>query len=151
MKRTTRKGEAEMYCIGLEDIIANAMIEVLEERQSESNSNQCKQCNTIIIAVKDLEEYGKEVLNYINRNAKYSCERALVTLSEESVARMYRNYSDFFVKINSKDNQVVALRLSRGKTLADLKKRFRRYQNSNVVNAFKSEKALNILRTENYC
>ena len=64
------------YYIGIEDLAANAMIEILEKKQKDGQSIE----SALSVTLKDLEEYGAEVVRYINQTFE---EKALLILSRE--------------------------------------------------------------------
>lgn len=49
---------------------------------------------TLAVTLKDLEEYGAEVVRYINKEKK-----ALLVLSRASTSYMFQNYSDFLKRL----------------------------------------------------
>lgn len=102
------------YYIGIEDLAANAMIEILEEKKK-----ACDQIEEgISVSLRDLEAYGTEVVRYINTQTE---EKAFLILSRASTVCMFRNYSDLFEEVDEGD---MAIKLRKGKTVEDLKLRF---------------------------
>ena len=121
------------YYIGIEDLAANALIEILSKEDKDS-------CNRHVIALKELEKYGTEVVRYLNEQ---NGEKALLILSRASTQYMFRNYSDFFEEVETEEGTAIALR--EGKTVEDLVKKFRTYMAVDLINAFISEKTVKVL------
>lgn len=122
------------YYIGIEDLAANAMIEILEKKQKEGIIEEKPLKVTLI----DLEEYGAEVVRYIN---KETTEKALLILSRASTIYMFRNYSDFFEEVDDES----AIKLREGKNVDDLKEKFRTYKANDLINAYMAEATVKVL------
>ena len=129
------------YYIGIEDLAANAMIEILEKKQEDGKSME----GALSVTLKDLEEYGAEVVRYIN---KTSHEKALLILSRASTVYMFRNYSDFFEEAEEGES---AIKLREGKTVEDLKTKFRTYKAYDLINAYMAESTVKILYGKYNC
>lgn len=117
------------YYIGIEDLAANALIEILRKKENKENS-QC------IVTLKELEKYGAEVVRYLDGQG----EKALLILSRASTNHMFRNYCDFFEEIESEEGTAIALQ--KGKTVEDLIEKFRTYIAVDLVRAFMSEETV---------
>lgn len=122
------------YYIGIEDLAANAMIEILEKKSREGIFEN----DSVVVTFKDLEDYGAEVVRYINNETK---EKALLILSKASTEFMFRNYSDFFEEVDDES----AIKLREGKTVEDLKEKFRTYKAWELINAYMAETTVKIL------
>jgi hypothetical protein len=122
------------YYIGIEDLAANAMIEIVEKKSKEGIFEN----NSVVVTLKDLEDYGAEVVRYIN---KETTEKALLILSKASTDFMFRNYSDFFEEVDDES----AIKLREGKTVEDLKEKFRTYKAWELINAYMAETTVKIL------
>lgn len=129
------------YYIGIEDLAANAMIEILEKEQKDGGSVG----DYLSVTLRDLEEYGAEVVRYIN---KTSNEKALLILSRASTVYMFRNYSDFFEEA---DEGEPAIRLREGKTVEDLKTKFRTYKAYDLISAYMAESTVKVLYAKYNC
>ncbi len=129
------------YYIGIEDLAANAMIEILEKKQKDGKSIE----SVLSVTLRDLEEYGAEVVRYINQT---SDEKALLILSRASTEYMFRNYSDFFEAI---DEEEAAIKLREGKTVEDLKEKFRTYKAFDLISAYMAETTVGILYAKYNC
>lgn len=137
-----RKEEINMcYYIGIEDLAANAMIEILEKKQKDGKKME----SVLSVTLKDLEEYGAEVVRYINQK---SDERALLILSRASTEYMFRNYSDFFEAV---DEGEPAIKLREEKTVEDLKEKFRTYKSLDLISAYMAEATVEILYAKYNC
>lgn len=122
------------YYIGIEDLAANAMIEILEKKQADGINDQMQP----VVTFRDLEEYGSEVVRYINQETN---EKALLILSGAATDNMFRNYSDFFEEVDDES----AIKLREGKTVVDLKETFRSYQAYDLIMAYMAEATVKIL------
>lgn len=123
------------YYIGIEDLAANAMIEILEKKQQEQEN--IEEIN-LSVSLKDLEDYGAEVVRYLNNETS---EKALLILSRESTDYMLKNYSDFF----EEDDNESAIKLREGKTVEDLKNKFRTYKAADLISAYMAKTTVKIL------
>ena len=126
-------GRHMCYYIGIEDLAANALIEILQTKAKEDFS-QC------IVTLKELEKYGAEVVRYLDEEKG---EKALLILSRASTTHMFGNYSDFFEEIETDQGTAIALR--EGKTVEDLIERFRTYLAIDLIHAFMAEKTVRVL------
>lgn len=123
------------YYIGLEDLVANAMIEILEKKQQEQED--IKEIK-LSVSLKDLEYYGAEVIKYLNNKTS---EKAFLILSRASTDHMLKNYSDFF----KENNDESAIELREGKTVEDLKNKFRTYKATNLISAYMAKTTTKML------
>ena len=110
------------------------MIEIVEKKSKEGIFEN----NSVVVTLKDLEDYGAEVVRYIN---KETTEKALLILSKASTDFMFRNYSDFFEEVDDES----AIKLREGKTVEDLKEKFRTYKAWELINAYMAETTVKIL------
>lgn len=129
------------YYIGIEDLAANAMIEILEKKRKDGYDTDAP----LSVTLRDLEEYGAEVVRYINQQTE---EKALLILSRTSTMYMFRNYSEFF---EESDEEESAIRLREGKTVEDLKLKFRTYKAFDLINAYMAESTVKILYEKYNC
>ncbi len=113
------------FYIGIEDLAANALIELL------SLSNK-----TRFITYKQLENYGAEVVRFLNQKG----DEAVLILSRERTNDMYRNYSEFFEEINTESG--LGIQLKKDKTCEDLIDKFRGYLAWDVLLAFINEQTV---------
>mgnify|MGYP004593077545 CR=1 FL=1 len=123
------------YYIGLEDLVANAMIEILKKKQQEQED--IKEIK-LSVSLKDLEYYGAEVIKYLNNKTS---EKAFLILSRASTDHMLKNYSDFF----KENNDESAIELREGKTVEDLKNKFRTYKATNLISAYMAKTTTKML------
>lgn len=112
------------YYIGIEDLAANALIEILQTKKA---SESCY----YPVTFKELEDYGAEVVRYLDQEKG---EKALLILSRAHTTNMFRNYSDFFEEIETPKG--TAIILQKGKTVEDLIEKFRIYNASDLIIAF---------------
>lgn len=124
------------YYIGIEDLAANALIEILQTKEEQDLSQY-------VVTLRELEKYGAEVVRYLNKEKK---EKALLVLSRASTLHMFRNYSDFFEEVETEEGRAIALQ--KGKTVEDLKEKFRIYLAMDLVNAFMNKKTVKVLHAK---
>ena len=74
------------FYIGIEDLAANALIEILQSKNGDDSQN--------IVTYAELEKYGAEVVHYLGEQG----EKAVLILSRENTNHMLCSYSDFFVE-----------------------------------------------------
>lgn len=130
---SVKRGKNMCFYIGIEDLAANALIEILQTKKEDRS-----QCS---VTYAELENYGTEVVHYLNTKG----EEAVLIFSRESTNFMLRNYSDFFEE--TEDGTAIALR--EGKTVSDLIIRFRTYLAFDVMMAFMAENTVQTLKREN--
>lgn len=126
------------YYIGIEDLAANALIEMLQTKEEQDLSQYA-------VTLKELEKYGSEVVRYLNKEKK---EKAHLILSRASTLHMFTNYFDFFEEVETSEGWAIALQ--RGKTVEDLKEKFRTYLAIDLVNAFMSKTTVKVLHAKGY-
>lgn len=111
--------------IGIEDLVANAIIELAE------NNKERK------VLLKDLDEYGAMVVKYLNENN----EKAMLILSTERTNVFLHDYSNYFETYC--DNGVdEGIKLKESVEIADLWDKFRCYLSADVIRAFMDMNAL---------
>ncbi len=115
------------YYIGIQDLVANALIELVD------NDKEGK------VSFKKLNEYGAKVLDVLNENG----ERAVLVLSRDDTNRFIHNCTNYF-KIESQDNEEYVC-LKEGVTTDELRDVFRLYTTYQVLQAFVDEKSLKAL------
>ena len=72
------------FYIGIEDLAANALIELLQKEENRS-----------FITYKELERYGTQVVSLLSERG----EKAVLLLSRENTNAMFRDYSEFLKRI----------------------------------------------------
>ena len=125
------------FYIGIEDLAANALIEVLKTK--EENEQLSKYCVTFA----ELENYGTQVIRHLNAKG----EKAILILSRENTTMMFRNYSDFFEEVVTPEG--IAISLREGKTVSDLIDKFRTYLAFDVMMAFMDSATVQVLKVSN--
>lgn len=110
--------------IGIEDLAANALIEILNKNQKN------------FVTYAELEAYGAEVVSILNAQG----EKAVLVLSRENTNNMFRNYSDIFEELDSENGLGIALK--EGITIDTLIDKFRGYLAWDVLLAFIDDKSL---------
>lgn len=107
--------------IGIEDLAANALIELMEKSQKRQ------------VLFSDIERYGAYVLKILNEEE----EQAILIMSQEKTAEFLHDYSQYFELY---DNGVEeGIRLKRDVSVDDLWTTFRGYLSADVMMAFMSE------------
>lgn len=117
------------FFIGIEDLAANALIEVL-------SVGGCR-----FLTYSKIETYGNKVVEILNEDE----ERAVLILSRNSTSAMYSDYSDFFEEKVINGERGIFLR--EGKNVEDLITNFRGYLPLSVLLAFvdpRSRQALGV-------
>lgn len=114
--------------IGIEDLAANALIEVMSKDESKR-----------FVSYEELESYGAEVVNFLNTKG----EKAVLILSRESTNAMFRNHSDIFEETVSDDQ--LGIQLKTNITIEELIIKFRGYLAWNVLLAFISKQTVSKL------
>lgn len=104
--------------IGIEDLAANALIEIF-------NYNDKK-----FVSYKELENYGAEVVNILHEKG----EKAILILSRENTDALFRNYSDFFEERQFESEFGIALKANI--SVENLEEEFRGYLALDVLLAF---------------
>lgn len=115
------------FYIGIEDLAANALIEVL--RKSEKR----------FLTYQEIERYGSVVVEIL----KEQNEKAVLILSRENTHAMFRNYSEFFEE--KEENGVKGIYLKDHKEVSDLIQQFRGYLALDVLMAFVNERSVQTL------
>ena len=109
------------FYIGIEDLAANALIEILQEPEKKDNP---------IVTYECLESYGAAVVQLLLEKGG----KAVLILSREDTNAMFRNYSAFFEEVMTEKG--LGIKLKQGKDVDDLVKAFRGYLAWDVLMAF---------------
>lgn len=83
------------FYIGIEDLAANALIEILTKNSEKR-----------FVSYEELENYGAEVVKFLCEKG----EKAILILSRDCTEAMFRNYSDFLKNNNQMGNLVYYLK-----------------------------------------
>ena len=111
--------------IGIEDLVANALIELMEK-------SNCRR-----VSFETLINYGAMVLSVLRQNG----EEAIFLLSKEHTNELIRNYSDYFdIEHDELNGDNIALKSD--KTVDDLRNRFRAFLTIDCLLAFIDSKSL---------
>ena len=116
------------FYIGIEDLAANALIELLQNEENRS-----------FITYKELERYGTQVVRLLSERG----EKAVLLLSRENTNAMFRDYSEFFEEDSYAGNE--GIRLRTGKSRKDLIVQFRGYLALDVLMALVDERSVSAL------
>ena len=116
------------FYIGIEDLAANALIELLQKEENRS-----------LITYKELERYGTQVVRLLSERG----EKAVLLLSRENTNAMFRDYSEFFEEDSYDGNE--GIRLRAGKSRKDLIVQFRGYLALDVLMALVDERSVSAL------
>ena len=111
--------------IGIEDLAANALIELMEK-------SDCRE-----VSFETLINYGTVVLSVLRQNG----EEAVFLLSKEHTNELIRNYSDYF-EVNRNVINGDSIILKPDKTVDDLRNRFRAFLTVDYLLAFIDSKSL---------
>lgn len=115
------------FYIGIEDLAANAMIEMM------------KKGGQRFLTYSEIEMYGAEVVQIL----KDSGEKAVLILSRENTDALFRNYSEFFEE--SERGGKRGIKLKENKKVEDLIKQFRGYLALDVLLAFMDQRSVQVL------
>lgn len=115
------------FFIGIEDLAANALIEVLAKG------------NRRFLTYREIEAYGNKVVEILNENE----EKAVLILSRNNTHAMFSDYSDFF-KEQEQDGER-GIFLKEEKSVEDLITAFRGYLALDVLLAFVDQRSLEVL------
>lgn len=116
------------YYIGIEDLVANALIEIVDK--TEKNE----------VSFLKLNEYGAIVLRTLNEQK----EEAILLLSRDRTNAFIHNCTNFF-NIRDEENGDTIISLKEGITTNQLRKQFRTNIAFDVLLAFVNEKCLRVL------
>ncbi len=113
--------------IGIEDLVANALIELVEKSEKRE------------VLFRQLDEYGAKVIKYLNDKQ----EQAVLVLSKERTTKFLHDYSDYFeLFVNGMDE---GIRLKPGIPVSQLWKKFRGYLSVDVMLAFMDKMSISAL------
>lgn len=115
------------YYIGIEDLAANGLIEIL------------KKSNRRFLSYEEIDKYGSEVVQILSENG----EKAILILSRDRTADFFRNYSDFFIEEEHSGKKGIALR--ENIKCEDLINKFRGYLALDVLLAFINSQSTSVL------
>ena len=115
------------FYIGIEDLAANAMIEML------------KKGGQRFLTYDEIEMYGAEVIQILKENG----EKAVLILSRENTDALFRNYSEFFEAGEQNGKKVIKLKAE--KEVDDLIQQFRGYLALDVLLAFMNQRSVQVL------
>lgn len=104
------------FKIGIEDLVANALIEDPEEK---------------FISYSKIENYGAKVVNFLNKQQK---DDAILVFSRDRTNRMLRDYSNFFEEINLENE--LGIKLRDGIKQEELINAFRGYLTFSLLQAY---------------
>ena len=107
------------YFIGIEDLAANAAIELLKVEKPVD-----------FISYRQLEEYGKAAVEYLKSKGK----KAVLVLSRQGTQSMLQAYPEYFME--QEDQGISGIRVRPGITREQLTKKFRGYLPLDVLLAF---------------
>ena len=113
-----------MYYIEIEDLVANALIELFERFNKKS------------ISFQTLSQYGDIVVEHLVRNKK----EVVAIYTRDKTVQFFRDYTDFF------DVNEDGITLKKDVSLQKLKDKFRYNMAFDVFLAFISEEALSVLK-----
>lgn len=115
------------FYIGIEDLAANAMIEML------------KKGGRRFLTYNEIEKYGAKLVQILRGNE----EKAVLILSRENTDALFRNYSEFSEE--SEQNGKRGIKLKKNKEIKDLIQQFRGYLALDVLLAFMNQRSVQVL------
>lgn len=117
------------FYIGIEDLAANAMIEMLKKGERR------------FLTYNEIEMYGAEVVQILKENG----ENAVLILSRENTNALFRNYSEFFEERERNGKRGIGLKDDKG--VEDLIQQFRGYLALDLLLAFMNQRSVQVLGT----
>ncbi|MEG0375363.1 MAG: hypothetical protein RR547_02095 [Raoultibacter sp.] len=117
------------YYIGIEDLVSNALIELIE--QSEKRT----------VSFKDLSKYGNAVVKILNN----SDERAILILSRDRTDSFLRNCTEYFSIGEDSATRDMTIALKAQYSPEDLRRLFRVAMSFEMILAFTDKEALSEL------
>lgn len=115
------------FYIGIEDLAANALIEIM------------KKCDRKSISYNELEQYGARVVQLLSEKG----EKAVLVLSRDNTHALFRDYSEFFEEIELEAG--LGIQLKENKTKEDLIIQFRGYLALDVLLALVDQTSISAL------
>ena len=112
------------YYIGIEDLVANALIEKLKNDKER------------FISYHDIEEYGAMVIQFLNNKN----EKAVLILSRQRTNSLLRDYSDFFTEVEK--DETLGIELNENVSSDALISKFRGYLPLDMLLAFIDSQSL---------
>lgn len=113
--------------IGIEDLVANALIELLKRTERRS------------VSFYELDAYGAQIVNLLNERG----EQAVLILSKQRTNEFLHDYSRYFDLINEDGKEGIVLR--EGVSSEILWEKFRGYLTIDVMKVFMSRQAVEAL------
>lgn len=113
--------------IGIEDLVANALIELVEKSEKRE------------VSFRTLNEYGARVIKLLNEKD----EQAVLIMSKEKTNDFLYDYSEYFELFI--DGDAEGIRLKETVTLEQLWEKFRTYLSADVLLAFMNENSIRAL------
>ena len=113
--------------IGIEDLVANALIEIVEKSEKRE------------VLFKQLDEYGTQVIKFLNEKN----EQAILLLSKERTNVFLHDYADYFEFFTRGMEE--GIRLKEAVDVNQLWSKFRGYLSVDVMLAFMDKRATNAL------
>lgn len=110
--------------IGVEILAANALIEAIENEMGNS------------VTFSKLEEYGIKVISFLEANYK---EQAVILYNENQLGNRILNYTEYFEVYQD------CIVVKEGVTVKDLRRKFRAPLTYEILKAFLSEEARNVI------
>lgn len=113
--------------IGIEDLVANALIELVEKKQQRE------------VLFKDLDKYGATVVKLLNDKD----EQAVLILSKERTNEFLHDYTEYFELFTNGLEE--GIRLKDGVDINDIWIKFRSYLSAKVMLAFMDKVSIQAL------
>lgn len=127
IRLTKRGGRFMCIYIGIEDLVANALIELVEKSAERE------------VLFKQLDEYGAQVIKYLNDKE----EQAVLVLSKERTNEFLHDYSEYFELFSRGMDE--GIRLKENVSVSELWEKFRGYLSVDVMLAFMDKVSVSAL------
>ena len=115
-----------MY-IGIEDLVANALIELVEKSSRQK------------VSFRELNQYGATVIQILIEGSK----KAVLIMSNEKTCEFLQDYSDFFEYYSNETED--GIKLKGNVTIDQLWEKFRGYLSVDVMQAFMDNRSISAL------
>ena len=122
-----------MLFIGIEDVVANALIQVMETTPSKR-----------FLSYVEIKQYGINVVRFLRDKGK----PAVFLYSRDSMTIMFHDYEEFFEEHTERDGSL-GIKLRDDKTVKDLIDTFQGYLALDVLFAFLDEDVTRVFKVKN--
>ena len=116
--------------IGIEDLVANALIELM--KREETNRR---------VSLQSLSNYGTVIVRLLSRSGQ---EEVILFLTKESTYEFVHDYADYFSIVEEEGTEYIEL--NKDKTIDDLRRQFRMNLTVDLAKALSESESLEALK-----